>query len=84
MRFEKTYKIRYDGGTKSAWLPVGRGYDGFRDVTQVEEIPVVIADDGMTLFARGEEIGPFAVRKFDPGEYMEIPLPEEQEDADND
>lgn len=58
MTFETTYEIKYEGG-KYAWLAVGKTPDEYNDVEEVVEVPVVIADEGKTLFYKGEPIGEF-------------------------
>ena len=61
MKFDKTYKIKYASGLKSAWLGLGQTPDHYPDVTWVEEIPVVIADEGKSLWYNGQELGSFAM-----------------------
>ena len=62
MRLETTYKIEYGKNHKIAWLAVGKNpYKYNVKLHSVEEIPVVVADEGKTLFYQGREIGSFSI-----------------------
>lgn len=84
MRKETTYKITYDGG-KRAWLSIGRTPSEFKDVSEVVEVPVVIADEGKTLVLDGEDIGCFSTldgRGLDQFTEIDLPPPEEEEEVE--